>query len=231
MSSIDNLKIDTNCGVITIMLHTDIELDLDLLALCADECWNYENISSDNINEHSYVYCSSDSEITMTAITDDTCLTSSQEMSHYKLIVSNPDICYLDTNIKYFKLMIIELVDGEYADYGTFFADYLYYDPQIIYQAEISTIHKYCQACLDDHNMQLIVYVTFKRQLLENAVELQDYEMALSLYVELCRVLGIVLDQSVGNQVITSSNNDCTTDSSNNVCITCTNGLCSISKR
>lgn len=208
MNKIDSAIIDRNYGAIILTVTSEVELDPNRVVACVDECWNFENIESDTLSDHTFVFGSNNSEVDID-LSD----------NEYTVKISNIDITFLDTNIKYIKLMIVEYSDAEYDDFGTFVADILSYDPQIIYQAEISTINKYCQSCIDDMNMQLIVYTTFKRQLLENAIQLNDCKTALKIYCELCRILGITLDQSIGNQTNISSDNT-------TVCDTCIHGMC-----
>ena len=66
-----------------------------------------------------------------------------------------------------------------------------YYTPELIYNNILSNIKRVCQPCLDNKTTQLIVIVTFKRQLLDSSIELNLSKEAMQLYIDLCRLLEI----------------------------------------
>lgn len=209
MNGIQNLKIDVHNKLISLTVSTKTQLSKDSIVLCVDECWNSDNIFLDNIGVHNYIFCSDNSEILIEQ-SDDT----------YDLTFINDDIYMFDLHMKYIKLINTEYDPLTDKDIINVIGDKLFYLPDTIYQAEITTIYKCCQNCLDDKHMQLLVYVTFKRQLLENAIELNESKMALNLYKELCRILGVTLDQSKGKHLTVSEN-----------CLTCVNGVCNINNK
>lgn len=212
MNKIEQIKLNTCEGYITFQVSFDQAINQDQLTLYVDEACNANNIHSDDPEEHNYVLTSDNSIIEVTTLdTDNT----------YEIKVSSLDIRDYSEHLKYIRLIASTTEDQE--DY--IFAEGIYYNALIIYEAEIYNINKYCSTCLDDKNMQLIVFVTFRRQLLEDAILLRHYKEAMQAYLELTRLLGIACDFKLHKpkcRLTTKSN--CTMSA----CPTCANGTCSI---
>lgn len=90
----------------------------------------------------------------------------------------------------------------------------IYYNPSIVYMAEIRKLHTHCSTCLDDQTMQNIMLVVFKRQLLEYALASDYYRDALQLYVDICRLLEISIKPKCAantccNNAILTQKGDC----------------------
>ena len=131
-----------------------------------DECNNIDNIYEDDDNLHNYVFDQDD--CTITKITD----------KWYVIIVNDGIIGAMNDHLKYVRFNSNEaVIDG------------IYYNEKPIYDAELVHLKKVCSTCLDDACMQLITYVTFKKQLLEAAVNTADTKYAMQLYTELCKLL------------------------------------------
>ena len=90
--------------------------------------------------------------------------------------------------------------------------DGVYYDPNILYNAEIKMLRKYCRTCLDDGQMQLLMLIVFKRQLLEQAIATAHNKEALQFYLDLCKLLNVNIN----------------TKTVNTGCRTCVNGVCKL---
>ena len=113
-------------------------------------------------------------------------------------------------HMKYFKII---------AGANNYIIEGVYYNSSVIYNAEITHIKRICNMCLDDNTMKLLVHVVFKRQLLESALETDDYNNCMVLYNDLCRLLQI----SIYDEYCC----DCV-DSVNNECAMCSGGCCNL---
>ena len=177
MNKIEQVIINTSSGQLQFIVTSDTQVITDSLTICVDEACNKDNIHLDDTTKHNYVI---NSGITITNIED----------NKYKVLVDNDIIGSFTKHIKYIRVTVLDSTSTEDNE-NYIVAEGLYYNPLVIYEAEIYNINKYCSTCLDDKNMQLIAYVTFKRQLLEDAVILRHYKEALQLYSDICRLLGM----------------------------------------
>lgn len=210
MNKIEQIIIDTVEGQIKFYATFDSPILTDQITLYIDEACNNNYIHSDDPEEHNYVLTSDTSNITVTLIED----------NKYEVIANDISIRDYTEHLKYVRMIAVNSESTDELDYLT--AEGLFYNALIIYEAEIYNINKYCSTCLDDKNMQLIAYVTFRRQLLEDAILLKHYKEAMQTYLDLCRVLGIVCDFKL--RKCKAVKGSCY----NTVCSTCSNGTCSI---
>lgn len=174
MDNLINIKIDDN--TITFTLNSEEELtDYDKV-LYVDEVWNLKNIMND-CPKHNYKF-----EI------------DTEPNLYNEYTITDDNVLKLDWNMKYFTLVCTK-EDKEIRFFG------VYYEPRIVYQAELRKLHSYCQTCLDDRTMQDIMLVVFKRQLLEYAISSEYYKDAMQLYVDICRLLDISIEESYQNSI------------------------------
>lgn len=188
-------------------------------AITFDECSNIKNMDSLDVYDHDYLLTVNEiTDIstrvgTVTEITKD--VPDSEEDPIEKatyaieilLTVNGGSSCisFLDENIKYINIYYVEY-QGQAAsvDYGEVeplqirtvhevLASGVFYDPKALYHAEIRALNKFCDTCMDDKQMQLIVLLTFKRQLLEQAIQCGHWKDALQLYMDLARILNIYI--------------------------------------
>lgn len=162
MDKLTNIQIDGN--KLTFKIETEVDLSNYSKEVYIDEVWNLKNILEDspihNISFSENITVDSDNNVTVT----------------------NDDILELDWNMKYVTLRC-------FTDQEEIHFHGIYYNPSIVYMAEIRKLHTHCSTCLDDQTMQNIMLVVFKRQLLEYALASDYYRDALQLYVDICRLL------------------------------------------
>lgn len=174
------------------------------LVICIDECTNSDNIFCDNLEVHNYVFDYTNSIIDLRRVTlqgDEEQITS---LYYYEITIVSDTIQELDGNMKYIKVYITSTSSAN--DY----IDGIYYDPEILYNAELGAIRNYCSTCLDDLQMQTIMLVVHYRQLMEQAITISHNKEALQYYKDLCRLL------RVSTKCMTKENNQCS------------NGMCSL---
>lgn len=212
MSKIEQIILDTYEGFITFQVTFDQPIIENQLTLYIDEACNNNNIHSDDPDVHNYVLDNNNSTVVMTA---------TEENNQYEVKISNIAIRDYSEHIKYMRAIAVT-ADSTEDETNYTFAEGMYYNALVIYEAEIYNINKYCSTCLDDKNMQLIVYVTFRRQILEDAILLRHYKEALQAYLDLSRTLGILCDFKLSSSYCTSK------ACSKQTCTTCSNGICSI---
>lgn len=178
-----------------------------------DECSNIANIDSEDLSMHDYsISISQDAMgswgrsvfkkyvIPGTQYESVTNTTNDEYVYLMQLITDDPTnfLQYLDSNIKYIKIHsgIINRADAipssnEEDTLPYIKVEGIMYDPNELYHAEIRMLNTFCDTCLDDKQMQLIMLLTFKRQLLEQAIQCMHYKDALQYYLDLCRILNI----------------------------------------
>lgn len=187
MDKLTNIQIDGD--KLTFKVGSDINISDYSKEVYIDEVWNLKNILEDspihNISFSENITIDSDNNVTVT----------------------NDDILELDWNMKYVTLRCFTEQE-EIHFHG------IYYNPSIVYMAEIRKLHTHCSTCLDDETMQNIMLVVFKRQLLEYALASGYYRDALQLYVDICRLLEISIrpkcdSMTCCNNCILTQKNDC----------------------
>ena len=188
-------------------------------AITFDECTNIKNVDSLDVYDHDYLLTVN--EIinatahmgVITSITqdvpnqDEDPIEKATYAAEIMLEVKGGYSCisFLDENIKYINIYHVEYQDQPHSvDYGDVepsqiktvhdvLASGIFYDPKALYHAEIRALNKFCDTCMDDKQMQLIVLLTFKRQLLEQAIQCGHWKDALQLYMDLARILNIYI--------------------------------------
>lgn len=187
--------------------YTNISLvNTNDIVLYIDECLNIDNIYCENPDNHDYVLNYNNAKISYKEIVREGEEKEVTTIYYYEITVESDVIKELDTNMKYIKMF----VTTEY--YANDYADGIYYDPNILYNAEIKMLRKYCQTCLDDRQMQLLMLIVFKRQLLEQAIATSHNKEALQFYLDLCKLLNVSIN----------------TKTVNTGCKVCVNGVCKL---
>lgn len=191
-------------------------------AITFDECSNIKNMDSLDVYDHDYlltvneivkcnihlgVLTNSASAMDDPGQSEEEPLDKIMYAAEIMLEVKGGYSCisFLDENIKYINIYHVEY-QGQTAsvDYGEvepfqirtvhdILASGIFYDPKALYHAEIRALNKFCDTCMDDKQMQLIVLLTFKRQLLEQAIQCGHWKDALQLYMDLARILNIYI--------------------------------------
>lgn len=176
MDKLTNVQIEDNRLTFTVDSNIDIT-DYEL-KVYIDEVCNIKNILDDS-PEHD--------------ISIDEIISAD---SHNNVIVTNDEaILPLDWNMKYITLECYSSDTGEELHFHG-----IYYNPAVIYNAEVRKLHTYCSTCLDDKTMQMIMLVVFKRQLLEYAIEADQFKEAVQIYIDICRLLEISLGCARGGR-------------------------------
>lgn len=191
MEKLTNVVIDFDKDILSFTVVSTCINDLSSFTVYVDECENIDNIYEDGVDKHDYTFSFENSAITV---------------NNDKIFIENTLIGGLDKHLKYIRLVAEEgSVEG------------IYYTPEIIYNTELTHIKKVCATCLDNKCMQLIMYVTFKRQLLDSAIATGLNKEAMQLYIDICRMLEI----SAGCK-------KCKICTNNDSCLTCANGYCTL---
>ena len=198
MSKITNVSI--NDKVLQFDLSTDelFEGNKAEILVMIDECTNIKNIDSNNIEDHDYLFTSGNSTITITP--------SEGASSLHTVTIVSDTVAEFDGNMKYIRLSFT--TGGPVNEY----IDGIFFDPMVLYNAEIKMLHSYCSTCLDDKQMHKIMILVFKRQLMEQAIETDHNKDAMQYYLDLTRLMEI----------------DITTKCKDEKCKTCCNGVCSL---
>lgn len=188
-------------------VYTNISIvNTNDIVLYIDECHNISNIYCENPDNHDYVLNYNNARISYKEIVREGEEKEVTTIYAYEITVESDVLSEFDTNMKYIKMF----VTTEY--YANDYVDGVYYDPNILYNAEIKMLRKYCQTCLDDRQMQLLMLIVFKRQLLEQAITTAHNKEALQFYLDLCKLLNVNIN----------------TKTVNTGCRTCVNGVCKL---
>lgn len=188
----------------------------DEFEITIDECSNTANIDSEDLSMHDYsISINPDNDNWQIAVgeqkipnlatrsksnsqdTDD-----SEYVYALQIITDDPTnfLQYIDKNIKYIRISkgigthlfpTAVARDESNSDWDYTKVEGIMYDPNELYHAEIRMLNTFCDTCLDDKQMQLIMLLTFKRQLLEQSIQCMHYKDALQYYLDLCRILNI----------------------------------------
>lgn len=188
-------------------------------AITFDECTNIKNVDSLDVYDHDYLLTVNEiisARARVGVITDIDQYVPDQDEDPIKKMTYVAEIIlevkggyscisFLDENIKYINIYHVEYQSkAQSVDYGEveplqirtvhdILASGIFYDPKTLYHAEIRALNKFCDTCMDDKQMQLIVLLTFKRQLLEQAIQCGHWKDALQLYMDLARILNIYI--------------------------------------
>lgn len=123
MDKLTNIQIDGD--KLTFKIETEVDLSSYSKEVYIDEVWNLKNILEDspihNIGFSENITIDSDNNVTVTS----------------------DDILKLDWNMKYVTLRC-------FTDQEEIHFHGIYYNPSIVYMAEIRKLHTHCSTCLDD---------------------------------------------------------------------------------
>lgn len=205
MNKISNVNIKDDTMSFNIYSNISI-VNTQELIIYVDECSNINSIYCDNPDNHSYVFDYDNSTFTIREIVNEGESKLVTTEYSYEVTVTSDVISEFDKNMKYIKAFVTTQL------YANDYADGIYYDPDVLYNAEIKMLHNHCATCLDDKLMQTIVIVVFKRQLLEQAIASSHNKEAMQLYLDLCKLLNV-------NIVNNTVNSDCKK---------CVNGMCEL---
>lgn len=225
-------NIDISNATLTFTIETTLDLSQYSMEVYIDEVCNLKGIQADS-PEHNIAI---DQQITVNNTTKEV------------TVFNDEALLPLDWNMKYVTARVFSAAsEEEYHFHG------VYYVPEIIYDAEIRKLNKHCETCLDDDMMQTLMYVVFKRQLIDYALASDRFIEAMQLYRDICRLLDISLGceredymntiNAIGanndstntkiyterNTAILAEHNWYTNESgTNTTCTTCANGVCSL---
>lgn len=205
MNRITNVSIKDNVMSFNIISNISI-VNTDELVVYIDECTNIDSIYCDNPDDHNYIFYYDNSKFTLREIVEEGDLKEVTTEYKYEITITSDIILQLDHNIKYIKVFVTT------ERYANDYADGVYYNPDVLYNAEIGKLHKHCSTCLDDKLMQLIILVVFKRQLLEQAIITNHNKEALQFYLDLSKLLDVNINSSING----------------NCCKKCVNGMCEL---
>lgn len=209
---------NTTYWYLMIIVRSNVSLGInpDEFEITIDECSNIANIDSEDLSMHDYsISINPDNDNWQVLVSgleipklDTRSRSNSQDpdnleyVSVYQIITDDPTnfLQYLDKNIKYIRInkgighnvgAPVSTVDESNSDWQYTKVEGIMYDPNELYHAEIRMLNTFCDTCLDDKQMQLIMLLTFKRQLLEQSIQCMHYKDALQYYLDLCRILNI----------------------------------------
>lgn len=174
-----------------------------------NECSNIKNLYSDDPKLQDYVFDSTNSAISVTPIVREGEPELVTTVYAYEVSITSDIISSFDSNMKYIKLYCTT------ENYVNDYIDGIIYDPNTLYEAEIKMLHSYCNTCLDDKQMQKVMILVFKRQLLEQAIATSHNKEAMQYYLDLVRLMGVNVNKKCDN-------NGC------QECKVCFNGMCSL---
>lgn len=193
MNKIVDVNIKENA--MTFSVYTDISIvNTNDIILYIDECSNVSNIYCDSPDNHDYVLDYNNCTFTLKEIVRQGETKETTTLYAYEISAISNVISMFDTNMKYLKLFCTTEVSAN--DY----ADGVYYNPNNLYNAEIKALRQYCASCLDDKQMQLIVLIVFKRQLLEQAIATSHNKEAIQYYADLSRLLNVSISTNTKEQ-------------------------------
>lgn len=174
-----------------------------------NECSNIKNLYSDDPKLQDYVFDSTNSAISVTPIVREGEPELVTTVYAYEISITSDIISSFDSNMKYIKLYCTT------ENYVNDYIDGIIYDPNTLYEAEIKMLRSYCNTCLDDKQMQKVMILVFKRQLLEQAIATSHNKEAMQYYLDLVRLMGVNVNKKCDN-------NGC------QECKVCFNGMCSL---
>lgn len=196
MKKLTNIDIDQVNKTLSFTAQFETDIDDTQFMVFVDERDNMNNMYSDQSENHSYYFNTYNSEVEMVSIGN----------HKYDITIKHDVIEDMDDHIKYIKIL---------SGANNFIVEGIYYNPEIIFYAELTHIKKVCNMCLDDKTMKLMVLVVFKRQLFDSALETDDYNRCIVLYQDLCRLLEIGEDDGC-----------CCKEVNNDECSSCPGGCC-----
>lgn len=203
MNKLTNVTLDPVRGVLEFTLHTQDEFATGYLTVIyIDEANNYRNIYSEDEELHNYAIHAHDDDVIITFGS------AHETATEYEIPVTVTASVIKKMNLSMKHIWMIEKEEDNATNVeGTG----IFYDPSFVYDCEMHKLNSYCSTCLSDQQMQRIMLITFKKQILDLAITSGDQINSLKFYDELMRLLDVSLcGQSC----------KCTQK--------CTNGMCSI---
>ena len=177
------INIQKNNDTVTFKVYTDKPLaDATNVTVVIDEFCNYANVTNRDITKHNYNFNNTNATLTLAPIVESGLDPNTYV---YQIGVKSDIIKLMDNNMKYVKFINKYLTDSET------FSDGIYYDPSIIYIAELNRIKCFNDYNMTDDQMQYIMIVTFKKQLLDLAINDMDNINAMHLYNDLVDILNV----------------------------------------
>lgn len=158
-----------------------------------NECSNIKNLYSDDPKLQDYVFDSTNSAISVTPIVREGEPELITTVYAYEVSITSDIISSFDSNMKYIKLYCTT------ENYVNDYIDGIIYDPNTLYEAEIKMLRSYCNTCLDDKQMQKVMILVFKRQLLEQAITTSHNKEAMQYYLDLVRLMGVNVNKKCDN--------------------------------
>lgn len=176
------------------------------IVIYINECSNIKNLYSDDPELQDYVFDTSNSAISVTPIVREGEPELVTTVYAYEVAITSDILKEFDGNMKYIKMYCTT------ESYANDYIDGIIYDPNTLYSAELKMLHGYCSTCLDDKQMQKIMILVFKRQLLEQAIATAHNKEAMQYYLDLVRLMGVKVNKKYEG----------------NGCKMCSNGMCSL---
>lgn len=200
------VEVNITDNIVKYKVIADISiLNADSISIYIDECDNISQFYQDNAEFHDYVFDNDNSAITVRQIAQDGEAEEVTTLYTYEVSIISDVIKNFDRNLKYIKMYCTT------ENYANDYIDGIFYDPVVLYDAEIKMLHGYCSTCLDDKQMQKVMLLVFKRQLLEQAIATCHNKEAAQYYLDLVRLLSVNINK------ICSYNGQ-----------KCSNGMCSL---
>lgn len=189
MNKITNVNFKDN--TMTFNIYTSMSIvNTNDIVLYVDGCLNVNNLYCDSADNHDYVLNYSNCEFTIKEIVREGEAKEVTTCYVYEVSATSEIISSFDDNIKYIKMFCTT------EKYANDYVDGIYYNPNVLYDAEIKVLHNYCSTCLDDKQMQTIMLIVFKRQLLEQAIATSHNKEAMQSYLDLCKLLGVSIKKN-----------------------------------
>ena len=204
-----NKIVDANIkdNVLKFNVIADISIvNSNQIVIYINECSNIKNLYSDDPELQDYVFDTSNSAISVTPIVREGEPELVTTVYAYEVAITSDILKEFDGNMKYIKMYCTT------ESYANDYIDGIIYDPNTLYTAELKMLHCYCNTCLDDKQMQKIMILVFKRQLLEQAIATAHNKEAMQYYLDLVRLMGVKVNKKYEG----------------NGCKMCSNGMCSL---
>lgn len=182
MDRIISIKPVQSNKTIELLVGTDSSIYInDYITVYIDEYDNACNINSDIDSDHDIVVAKDAITVEAIPVTSDNLYNF-----NYKVTLRNDNLYDIFTGtMKHFTLNCNTTNLVKQKIYG------IYYDPNLLYDYELKKLKSYCSSCLDDCQLQTVMLITFKLQLMEQAIETVNNEDAIAAYTDLMRILDV----------------------------------------
>lgn len=202
MNKIVEVNIVDNVVKYKVITNVSI-LNADSISIYIDECDNVSRFYQDSAEFHDYVFDNENSTITVKQISQDGEAQDVTVVYTYEVSIVSDVIKNFDRNLKYIKMYCTT------ESYANDYVDGVFYDPVVLYDAEVKMLHSYCSTCLDDKQMQKVMILVFKRQLLEQAIATSHNKEAAQYYLDLVRLLSVNINKTCYSDEQKCSNGMC----------------------